>query len=361
MPARHHLQEIDSVRDPDVKRVDSFPRANGMITRLAYAKAKEAKIELGPLLKKAGLTAAQLEDPDIPISVREQIDFLNLVADALADERLGFHLALQADLRSLGFLYYVAASSERLDEALQRTARYSSIANEGVMLTYVDGAAVGITFRYIGVSRHLDRYQIEFFVTITLRLCRQLTGRELVPSRVRLMHRGDMHAELLDFFGISIEFDAGADEIVFASQIKQLPIASADPYLNKLLVRYCEDALAHRPHRRGSFQASVENAIAPVLPHGKAQAIEVARRLGLSQRSLARRLALEGLTFSEVLERLRSDLAARYLGDDGLSISQIAWLLGYQEVSAFTHAYKRWTGQTPRAARARRARSNCGG
>jgi AraC-like DNA-binding protein len=59
---------------------------------------------------------------------------------------------------------------------------------------------------------------------------------------------------------------------------------------------------------------------------------------------------LEGLTFSGVLESLRSDLAERYLMDD-LSISQIAWLLGYQEVSAFTHAFKRWTGKTPREAR----------
>ena len=62
---------------------------------------------------------------------------------------------------------------------------------------------------------------------------------------------------------------------------------------------------------------------------------------------------MEGVTFSEVLESLRSDLARRYLADESLSISQIAWLLGYQEVSAFTHAFKRWTGMTPREARTR--------
>jgi AraC-like DNA-binding protein len=95
----------------------------------------------------------------------------------------------------------------------------------------------------------------------------------------------------------------------------------------------------------------VENAIAPVLPHSKVRLDEIARKLGVSQRTLARRLALEGVTFSEVLERLRADLAARYLKERDLSISQIAWLLGYQEVSAFTHAFKRWTGRTPRAAR----------
>jgi AraC-like DNA-binding protein len=68
---------------------------------------------------------------------------------------------------------------------------------------------------------------------------------------------------------------------------------------------------------------------------------------------------LEGVTFSEVLESLRGDLAKQYLSDADLSISRIAWLLGYQEVSAFTHAFKRWTGKTPREARARQMlRSN---
>ena len=85
-----------------------------------------------------------------------------------------------------------------------------------------------------------------------------------------------------------------------------------------------------------------------LLPHGKAQAGEIARRLGVSQRTFARRLLAEGVTFSEVLESLRLHLAQRHLADLSLSISQIAWLLGYQEVSAFTHAFKRWTGRAPR-------------
>jgi AraC-like DNA-binding protein len=72
----------------------------------------------------------------------------------------------------------------------------------------------------------------------------------------------------------------------------------------------------------------------------------------MSPRTLARRLAAEGLTFSTVLDRLRADLAQRYLQDKDLPISTIAWMLGYREVSAFTHAYKRLTGKTPKEARA---------
>jgi AraC-like DNA-binding protein len=339
------------VRDPDTKRLGELPSATGGITRLAYAQAKEAGLDLNLILKKAGLTVHQIEDSSVRLKVRDQISFLNLAADPLQDDLFGFHLAQPPDLREMGLLYYVSASSDILSEALRRAARYSSIVNEGILLKYVEGGDVGITFKYIGVSRHLDRHQIEFFVTALVRMCRQLTGLRLVPTRVRLTHRRDTCSELSEFFGDDVEFDAGVDEVAFAASIKRMPVVTADPHLNKLLIAYCEEAISRRPTNRGSFQSSVENAIIPLLPHGKARADEIARRLGVSQRTFARRLSLEGLTFSGVLESLRSDLAERYLMDDDLSISQIAWLLGYQEVSAFTHAFKRWTGRTPREAR----------
>jgi AraC-like DNA-binding protein len=313
---------------------------------------KEADVEPGPLLAKAGLTLHQIEDSDVRVGVREQIGFLNVAAGVLQDPLLGFHLAQRPDLRELGLLYYVLASSDLLSEALRRGARYSSIVNEGIALKYVEGTDISMAFAYVGVSRHLDRHQIEFWMVALIRMCRQLTGLRLVPTRVRLTHHRDQtSSEFAEFFGGDLEFGATADEIAFATSITQMPVVSADPYLNKILVTYCEEALSSRPKYKGSFRSSVENAIVPLLPHGKARAGEIARRLGVSQRTFARRLSLEGMTFSEVLEGLRRGLAERYLADGDLSVSQIAWLLGYQEVSALTHAFKRWTGKTPREAR----------
>ena len=113
-------------------RTDRHPYTAGGMTRLAYARAKAAGIALDPLLRTAGLTPHQIEDPRNAIKVRDQIKFLNLAAVALEDDLLGFHLAQTADLRDLGLLYYVFASSEELIDALQRAARYSSIVNEGI-------------------------------------------------------------------------------------------------------------------------------------------------------------------------------------------------------------------------------------
>ncbi len=337
---------------PAVSRADRLPRTVGGMTRLAYARAKAAGIALDPLLKQAGLTHHEIEDPRSVIKVRDQVNFLNLVATALEDDLLGFHLVQTVDPRQLGPLYYVLASSETLIDALQRAVRYSSIVNEGISLRCVDSKSVRISLHCVGVGRHLDRHQIEGFMTAVVRVCRYLTGLRLLPNRVRLMHHRARNAEFVEFFGDNIEFDAAADDITFSNNIRQSPVVSADPYLNRLMTSYCEEAISHRRQTRGSFRSRVENVIATLLPHGKAHASEVAHELGVSQRTFARRLSEEGLSFSEVLDGLRSDLANRHLADRDLAISQIAWLLGYGDVGAFSHAFKRWTGKTPGQARA---------
>jgi AraC-like DNA-binding protein len=77
----------------------------------------------------------------------------------------------------------------------------------------------------------------------------------------------------------------------------------------------------------------------------------------MSHRTLARQLSADGLTFSAILDQYRAEMAKAYLGQDDLTMSEIAWLLGYQDVSAFTHAFKRWTGITPRQMRAGTSRA----
>jgi AraC-like DNA-binding protein len=343
-----------NVKHVDNKRLGTLPSATGGIARLAYVRLLQAGIEVKTLLKKSGLTEQQINDSNARVAVDDQIKFLNAAADALRDDFLGFHLAQLPDLRELGLMFYVAASSETLGDALRRSARYSSIVNEGLALTCASEGNIRMTFEYVGIARHSDRHQMEFLMTALIRICRQLTGRRLTPSRARIMHRRRNHggSEMAAFFGRNIAFGTAVDELTFAERIGDMPVIGADPYLNKLLVANCEQALSHRRANRGAFRAAVENAIVPMLPHGKVRASQIAASLGLSLRTSARRLALEHVTFSEILENLRSDLAEQYLSDPELSISRIAWLLGYQEVSAFTHAFKRWCGKTPRAVRA---------
>jgi AraC-like DNA-binding protein len=341
------------VHASELTRLDSLPSATGGIARLAYARLRESGIQLAPLLSKAGLTVEQVDDHGVRVKVGSQIRFLELAAEALQDDSLGFHLALDFDLREIGLLYYVMASSETLADALSKAERYSGIVNEGISLRFSTAQETAITFSYVGVERRSDRQQIEFWLTSMVRICRQLTDRRLVPSRTRVIHhRTKTPADFRLFLGGEIEFGADVDELVFPAAVKLLPLVGADPHLNQLLIKYCDEALPHRKANVATLRSGIENAIIPLLPHGMARAAEIARRLGMSHRTLARRLASEGLTLSVILDELRASLAGNYLKTGELPISQIAWLLGYREVSAFTHAFKRWTGMTPRQSRA---------
>jgi hypothetical protein len=108
------------------------------LTRLAYERAQAARSELEPLLAKAGLAKQQVEDVDLRLNAQGQIRFLTQVASVVHDEYLGFHLGQVADLRRLGLLYYVAASSDKPGEALRRATRFLSITNESYSVKYLD-------------------------------------------------------------------------------------------------------------------------------------------------------------------------------------------------------------------------------
>jgi AraC-like DNA-binding protein len=88
-----------------------------------------------------------------------------------------------------------------------------------------------------------------------------------------------------------------------------------------------------------------------LLPHGKAKRQAVARALGMSERTLSRKLTEEGAAYDEIVDQLRRSLALQYMKDRGISLSQIAWLLGYEGSSSFNHAFMRWTGHSPSASR----------
>lgn len=330
--------------------------AVGNIARLAYAFARQKGADADKLLRRAGLSRAQMENPKARVQAEGQIKFLNLVAAATNDDLLGFHLSLHFDLRMVGLLYYVFSSSQTLDDALRYGARCSAIVNESIRLKVHEGSRrIGFVFEPVGIARHSDRHQIEFWIAAVIRACRLITRRHVTAESVSFAHARKPTLEMNRFFGSKITFGADVDELTFSPAIRSMAVVSADTYLNDLLVHYCEEAVAgHRT--RGLYGASVENTLAVLLPQGKASISAVAAKLGLSPKTLARRLAAEGLTFSGVLRNLRIGLANRHLADKALSISQIAWLLGYRGVSAFTNAYRHWTGHAPRTSR-RRARS----
>jgi hypothetical protein len=108
------------------KQSSSIRQYGGVLSRLAYRRAKSKGVDVAPLLAKAGLTTAIIDDQNARVGVANQIKFVELVAETLGDKNLGFHLAYEHDARQIGLLYYVAASADTLGNALRRAERAMS-------------------------------------------------------------------------------------------------------------------------------------------------------------------------------------------------------------------------------------------
>lgn len=216
------------------------------IARAAHARCVKNGIKADMLLRQAGLTSPQIDNPELRIPVRCQIKFLDLAARALNDEFLGFQLAQTADLREIGLLYYVMASTELLGDALQRCARYSLLNNEGARFSYRADRDAGIKFDYTGPRHYPDRHQIQFLMTTLVRLCRELTGCHFMPQIVTFtLCPTDICERMSKYFGCSVVFGGIMNGMIFSTAYQRLPVRT-DSHLNALLQSYCDEARASR-------------------------------------------------------------------------------------------------------------------
>jgi AraC-like DNA-binding protein len=150
--------------------------------------------------------------------------------------------------------------------------------------------------------------------------------------------------------GCPVLFERDRIALRFDDEALEAPGSGHDPQLFRLLESHAERVLAETP-ATASFRDRVRRAVVQRLREGEPGIGSIAEALATSERSLQRRLQAEGVSFRDVVDEARHKLAVLYLGDDALSMTDVACLLGYSEASAFTRAFKRWTGQAPSQAR----------
>jgi AraC-like DNA-binding protein len=309
-------------------------------------------IDAEPLLLKAELSRGQLSPDSGGISVASQHRFLEFAATETNDSLLGLHVAAEMDLRDAGILFYLAAASTTVAEALEHLARYAGTANEAVHLEISQhkGETV-LALRPIGWYDEPWRQFSEFIALAVIRALNRATNRDFAPSRMTFAHPRDSGLrEIHRILRCPVEFVQTTDSWVFPQRVMELPITSGNSHLLYILEAHADDLLSER-RTTTALRGLVENQLLGMLPSGRVQMAAVAQQLGMSERSFKRHLAHEGTTFGEILDRLRNRIALRYLEDRRMTLQQIAWLLGYSEIGAFNHAFKRLTGTSPGRAR----------
>jgi AraC-like DNA-binding protein len=329
-----------------------LPTATGFAARQAIAALRKRNIAVGPLLRRVGLSERDFHSQR-RISAIAQSDLLEHAAEALGDSAFGLHLAQETNPREAKLLFYVTSAAKTVGETIALYARYCRIVNEAVrikLLPSQDGVVV--EFNFVGLSRHRVRQSAEFTLAITLKGLRELVGRSVRPTKLAFAHTRNSHLrEFERFFGCPVEFGATSDHVALSNQTLALPLVTGDPHLLETLRPFCDETARERHTPAETLRASVENEVQKLLPNGTADKRAAARALGMSERTLSRKLADEGATYEEVVDQLRRSLALQYVKERSLSLSQIAWLLGYGGSTSLNHAFRRWTGASPSAAR----------
>lgn len=270
---------------------------------------------------------------------------LKKLSTYMRDPAIALSIAQCVNTANLGILGYLLHACDSLGEALVRLLRYGKLIindMDHVRLEQV-GANLELQWPDIAVGDHLI---MEFGMAVMRQFSLQLAGRPLQLNYVHLMHDLVGEAEPYDsFFGCEVYFNQPLNLISFPAANLEIPIEKPDKALLEILQQQAEEALKNLPSV-DVFLQQAQRQLMGLCQQGEPNLTQLAERLHLSQRTLQRRLAQYDLSFQQLLDDVRQQLCRQYLQQQ-VSLRDIAQLIGYSDQSAFTRAYKRWTGTTP--------------
>ena len=319
---------------------------------------RQRGVEPDPVRRAAGLEDSSLEDPDLRVEASQAYRAWEAAVALTGDPDLGLLVASAQPAGAFDLLEYAFRASATLGRAFEQLARYRRVVRDDLeVVLSEDDARASVAFT-LGQPGPLLRQQANYFLLSWLRVAREATGRaDLTPLETRVPYPAPERVLGIErAFGGTIVYECAAPALVFDRSVLSLPTTRPDPGLLRVLgprLRRLEPSPAgERP-----FAEAVRGHVEEDLPSGDVTAARVAADLGVSVRTLDRRLAAEGTSFRQVLDGVRRELAERHLRDPRATPGEIAFQLGYSESSAFHRSFKRWTGLTPRAFR-RRAGTN---
>lgn len=317
----------------------------------------DAAVALGRR-RDAVLSRAGLDDPSLSLDgarvpFRSHMAVWQAVVEAAGDRDIGIELGRTVHVGMLGVVGYALGQAPTLRDALPFYRRCAPLVSD-LFMPRLEERGGRLVIEQIGPPELVRlRHPDELGLAAALTIVRTLTEARWPILAVRFQHAAPPStAGVSAFFGRGIEFGASSTRLELDGAALSAPIRKADPRLFEYLTRHAESLLAQVAGAQ-SFAERVRRAILPLLRDGEPPQDRIARQLGVSGRTLQRRLKQEGTGFAEVVEGARRELALLYLDEPRLSVTEVAFLLGYAEPSAFSRAFRRWTGATPRGHRAR--------
>jgi AraC-like DNA-binding protein len=332
-----------------------MPTAPGTIattSTLAMVRAAEARgVRTADLLAAVGLTREGLEDPDARIPAPAVLTLWDRLRERTGDPTLQLAAPTSLPFGAYRVIDFVVAASATVGDGIRRFTHFFGLIADTVSLTIEsdgagEGAGYGLRLTMADGAPVPPLYVDYVFAALVTRI-RMRIRPGLRVERVELRQpMPAAAARYAEVFAAPVRFGAPADRLCFSRIEWESAFETADAALVRLLEEHAR-ILAHRlPRAAPGLAAEVQRAIAAALPEGAA-AEDVARALHVSVRTLQRRLAAHGTTFRAQVDRVRAQLATEYLADRRVSILEVAFMLGFNDQTAFNRAFRRWTGRAP--------------
>ncbi|WP_170330880.1 helix-turn-helix domain-containing protein [Ruegeria arenilitoris] len=305
------------------------------------------------VLEKCDLSRETIAPPATVYTAHQEAMFVRYACDALGDVTFAAQAGLQFKSTS-SLTAYISKYSRDLRQVMENTSRFHKIIDPAIMFSLRlagNFATIEADWKDASFARYHRR--TEFLMFAGLSRMRTLTQANFFPIELRFQHEvGECRLKFEKLAGFPVVFGAERLEIVLAPSALDLPVPTYDSNLRAHLLEYGERVLAERRSPEQKLRAQVEGLITRSMPGAVINADEAAANLGMSSRTFARRLKDEGVSYRDIVDDLRCDLAQTFI-TNGMPLSEIAFSLGYSDQPAFSTAFKRWTGQAPSTFRSR--------
>ena len=308
--------------------------------------------------RNAGVDLAAIPVPGERIEIDRIDAILRAAIPLIRDPAFGLRAAHCWHPSELGVLGYAWLSSSTLRTGLERAVRYSRLIGERG-ITETEGTRQGLKVRFWAKRGNPALVPVaavfaDIAMALLLDMCRMNGGAALRPVAASLRRRAPDPAEAYErFFGCTVRFGAEENAFVLSAKDADRPLPSANRQLAAVFDKMLTEELA-----RIDKSDVVSRARAAVLEHlssGEGTAEDTAKQLHMSPRTLQRKLAEAKTTYLQLVDATRKDLALRYIEDPRRTVTDITFSLGFSQPSAFTRAFRRWTGLSPSDYRAKSA------
>ncbi|MBN7798010.1 AraC family transcriptional regulator [Parahaliea mediterranea] len=319
-------------------------------TKVLVLALRDHGCDADALVAGAGLSLDQLAAPDARLPLAATTDLWREGVRAVGDESLGLWVPRYSSQTTFHALGYAFMASSTLLEALRRVARFNVMVSDAARVElHCDDRSVTMSWYPLAPELGPALEAMEAILSLILRSCRKIKGRDFAPEAVELM-RGACRDEqpFLEFFRAPVAFGAPRYSMRFERATLEQALEWGNEDLARSNDRVVEDYLQRL--ELGSVATRLRGLLVRELPGGAQGHEHYARALGMSGRSLQRKLSAEGTSFNQLLNDTRLELARAYLGQEPRqSLTEIAFLLGFADTSSFSRAFHRWTGVSPGA------------